>query len=85
MMMTVKDVAKALGVSERSVWRWSSDGTLPPGVKIGGVVRWPRKSIEEWLAEREQDALSKQRAASEGAAEVAGAKSPDGFTTGVDQ
>jgi len=61
MMMTVKDVAKALGVSERSVWRWSSDGTLPPGIKIGGSVRWSQQSVEDWLAKQEHEALAEQR------------------------
>ena len=61
MMMTVKQVAEALGVSERSVWRWSATGVLPAGVRIGSVVRWPRRTIEEWLAKREQEALAEQR------------------------
>lgn len=64
MMMTVKQVAEALEVSERSVWRWSATGILPPGIKIGGVVRWPRRTIEEWLAKREQEALARQKASS---------------------
>ena len=61
MMMTVKQVAEALGVSERSVWRWSSDGTLPPGIRIGASVRWPERSIREWLARREEEALAEQK------------------------
>ena len=60
-MMNVKEVAEMLGVSERSVWRWSSDGTLPPGIKISGVVRWPRKAIDDWVAKREQQALAEQK------------------------
>ena len=61
MMMTVREVAEALGVSERSVWRWSTDGTLPPGIRIGGSVRWSEKSIREWLEQREEAALAEQR------------------------
>lgn len=60
MMMTVKQVAEALGVSERSVWRWSATGVLPPGVRIGSAVRWPRRRIEEWLEKREQEAQAEQ-------------------------
>jgi len=61
MMMTVKEVARALKTSERSVWRWSGTGVLPPGIKIGGVVRWPRKGIDDWVAKREQQALVEQK------------------------
>ena len=64
MMMTCREVAEALGVSERSVWRWSATGVLPPGIKIGSAVRWSRRSIEEWLAKREQEARAKQKASS---------------------
>ena len=62
MMLTVKQVAQALAVSERSIWRWSRAGTLPPGIKIGGVVRWPEESIRRWLASRERKARAEQRA-----------------------
>ena len=65
MMLNCREVAKMLGVSERSVWRWSATGVLPPGVKIGSVVRWPRRAIEDWLAKREEEALAKQKALTE--------------------
>ena len=65
MMMTVKEVAEALGVSERSVWRWSATGILPPGIKIGASVRWREETIEQWLAKQEQQALAEQRALAE--------------------
>jgi len=61
MMLNVRQVAEMLGVSERSVWRWSSDGTLPPGIKIGAAVRWPQRALEDWLAKREQQALAEQK------------------------
>jgi predicted DNA-binding transcriptional regulator AlpA len=62
MMLTVKQVAETFQVSERSVWRWSVTGVLPPGVKIGATVRWPEESIRQWVQRREQDALAKQKA-----------------------
>ena len=62
MMMTVKQVAEALEVSERSVWRWSATGVLPPGVKIGSVVRWPEESIRRWIEEKEREARARAQA-----------------------
>ena len=50
MLLNVKQVADALGVSERSIWRWSAGSVLPPPIKVGRLVRWSRKTIEQWLA-----------------------------------
>jgi len=61
MMLTVKQVAEMLHVSERSVWRWSVTGVLPPGIKIGGSVRWSQESIRQWAAKREKEALAEQQ------------------------
>jgi len=58
MMMTVKQVAEALGVSERSVWRWSATGILPPPVRIGATRRWREETIRRWVERREQEALA---------------------------
>jgi len=62
MMLKVREVATMLGVSERSVWRWSATGVLPPGIKIGGCVRWPEETIRRWIRKREKEARLKQRA-----------------------
>lgn len=61
MLMTVKEVAEALGVSERSVWRWSTTGELPPGIKFGSAVRWSAATIHEYVERREKAALEEQR------------------------
>ena len=44
-------LARALGCSARHVWRLHDAGQLPPAVRIGRLVRWPRKLIEEWIAD----------------------------------
>jgi len=62
MLLNVREVAEMLGVSERSVWRWSATGILPPGIKIGGCVRWPEETIRRWIRKREREALAKQKA-----------------------
>ena len=62
MMMTCREVAEALGVSERSVWRWSATGVLPPPVQIGAARRWREQTIREWARQREQEVLARQEA-----------------------
>ena len=50
--LTDEEVAMAVGISRRTVWRLVSAGTLPAPRKIQGtrLVRWPLPVIEEWLA-----------------------------------
>jgi excisionase family DNA binding protein len=48
---SVAELARALGCSERHVWRQHAAGELPTAVRIGRLVRWPRKTIDRWLAD----------------------------------
>ncbi len=52
-LMTIKDVAKLLQTSDRSIRRWISTGDFPPGIQIAaGSVRWKREDIDNWLENR---------------------------------
>jgi excisionase family DNA binding protein len=50
-LLDVQAVATLLSCSTRHVYRLADAGKMPPPVKLGALVRWPRKSIENWLAE----------------------------------
>ena len=53
--MSVADLAEALNVSQRHIWKMLADGRL--GVqpfRLGRAVRFHRGSVEKWLAAREQ-------------------------------
>ena len=50
-MLTARQVAEVLNCSPRTVRRLGDCGRIPPPVKIGGMVRWPRGTIEKWCAE----------------------------------
>ncbi len=47
-LFTVKDVARAMRVSERTVWDWVRDGALE-ALKVGGNVRVRQTDYEEFL------------------------------------
>ena len=49
-MLTVDDVAELLKCSSRSIYRLTDSGRVPRPVKLGSLVRWPRESIENWIA-----------------------------------
>ncbi len=40
-----RDLAEALGVHERTVWRWLAEGRLEP-VKVGGATLIPADQVE---------------------------------------
>ncbi len=52
--LTVADLAERLNVAPGTVRRWRRQGALPPGIDLGGVVRWRPEVIEAWIAEREE-------------------------------
>lgn len=49
LLITVKDVAKILGLSTRSVWRLLRDKKLLRPVRIGGAVRWRSRELRQWV------------------------------------
>ena len=49
LMLTVDRVAAMLDCSERHVYRLEERGQMPPAVRLGACVRWPRKSVEDWI------------------------------------
>lgn len=46
-----REAAKALGVSERTLWEWSRRGDIPH-VRIGRAVLYPVDGLREWLRQR---------------------------------
>ena len=55
-LLSVADLAKKLGVNERTVRRMRTRGKLPPGIDLGSVIRWDPAVIEAWLLERQEPA-----------------------------
>jgi excisionase family DNA binding protein len=51
-LLAVKDVAHLLGVSEKTVREWKAKGDMPVPFELGGVIRWERAEILDWLASR---------------------------------
>ena len=49
-LLDVRAVAQLLNCSPRHVYRMADAGKMPPPVRIGVLVRWSRKSIDDWIA-----------------------------------
>ena len=48
-LLTAREVAQILRVSERSVWRFVADKKLTAPLHVGGAARWQRGDLEVWL------------------------------------
>ncbi|MFN8520151.1 MAG: helix-turn-helix domain-containing protein [Chloroflexota bacterium] len=77
--MTVTDVARACGVTERTVRRWLREGRLP-GLRVGGRVRIPERAVRELSAPYGQAAGADTGAAA-GFGWLASLRDPDRLAT----
>lgn len=48
-LLTVRDVAAALKISVRQVWKLNSAGRLPAPLRVARSVRWKRDELAAWV------------------------------------
>ncbi len=48
-LLSVRDVAEHLALSEKTVRRLRRQGVLPHGIEIAGTIRWRPEEIEAWI------------------------------------
>ncbi|MDA8379024.1 MAG: helix-turn-helix domain-containing protein [Planctomycetia bacterium] len=51
MKLTVKDAARLLSVSEKSIYRWIKDGVIP-AYQVNDQYRFNRAELLEWATSR---------------------------------
>ena len=49
-LIDVREVARRLGCSTRSVYRLAAVGAIPHGRKLGNLRRWPSADIDGFIA-----------------------------------
>ena len=49
-LLTIRELAKVLKLSPRSIWRLVKNQQLPAPVRIGGSIRWRADDISLWIA-----------------------------------
>ena len=58
-IMTIKEVAEYLKITEKTAYRLAGEGKLP-GFKVGGAWRFRQSAVEAWIdrqsAERKEGA-----------------------------
>lgn len=63
-ILTIRDVAEMLKLTEKTAYRLVSDGEIP-GFKVGGSWRFSRKELEKWVAEQNRKASDNKKARSD--------------------
>lgn len=48
-LLTIRELAALLKISERSIWRLVSSGQIVKPIRIGGSIRWRVKDVSEWI------------------------------------
>jgi excisionase family DNA binding protein len=48
-LLTTPELAKLLNCSPRHIANLRSSQRIPPPVKLGELVRWPRRVIDDWI------------------------------------
>lgn len=46
--LRLRDAAAAIGVSDRTLWQWTQDSSVPH-VRINKVVLYPVDALRDWL------------------------------------
>jgi predicted DNA-binding transcriptional regulator AlpA len=64
-LLSARDLKRALGVSPGTLYKWIQDGAFPPQIHIGRLARWQKADVDTWLrdraADRRHDAVGRQR------------------------
>ena len=54
-LLTKREVARLLRISERTLERLTAAGEGPPSITFGRSRRWRRRDVEDWLTEHRAD------------------------------
>ena len=54
--LRAKEAAKALGISERTLWELTGKGIVPH-IRLGKVLLYPVDSLRAWLQEQSQQSI----------------------------
>ena len=60
-----KAAAKALGISERTLWSLTARGDVPH-IKLPGIVLYPLDALRAWLEERTRNPIIRPAVADQG-------------------
>jgi len=48
-LLTIRELAAILKISQRSIWRLVSNGKLIQPLHVGGSIRWRQDEVLKWI------------------------------------
>ena len=51
-LLTARKTAELLNIPEKTLQRYRSQGEGPPFIKIGGLIRYNRQALEQYLCDQ---------------------------------
>ena len=51
--LTVEELSKKLGRSDRTLFRWHARREGPPRTKVGNLILYRRVAVDDWLKTKE--------------------------------
>ena len=57
-LLNDRDVCTFVNCARSTLWRWVAQGDFPKPLKIGGMSRWKRSTVEQFLDKAEAEALA---------------------------
>jgi len=76
-VLTIRQLAELLQLSERTVYRLANDGEIP-GLKVGGSWRFPRSQVAEWMEKQVQKSTRPESTGLKARAKGRPPKEPEG-------
>jgi predicted DNA-binding transcriptional regulator AlpA len=55
LLLSARDLRKALGVSAGTLYRWMKERAFPEQIHIGSLARWRRADVDAWIRARAED------------------------------
>lgn len=49
LLIDLREAAKLLGLSQRTVWGMAKNGRMPKPIKIGRAARWSHEELRAWV------------------------------------
>jgi excisionase family DNA binding protein len=54
-LLTIKEAAAHLKVSEETLRKWRAQGAGPPVAKLGRHLRYRKDALDQWVKEQERN------------------------------
>lgn len=55
-LLDIRELSRILGVAPKTIYRWAEEGTGPPALKVGRLLRWDPATVHRWIQAQQTSA-----------------------------